>query len=399
MLRAFGFAIVALIVLALVWFIAALPGHITIDFGNYVATAPTPIAILLLAIVVLILILIAAILRALLRSPGRLAARRAATRRNNADSASLRALSAMAAGDDRTALNHARIAQRNAPDAPLTLYVAGETARRSGDHAAADAHFAALAQHKDAGFLGWRGLVTHRTQLSGNAAALAEAEVQARQAAVAYPNSVWLRDQRTQLANSQGQYADAARLATDPPARAALAIMASRTAPTERLAIDWARDAVRTAPDLAPAYLALAAAHERAGHMWRAKRALVAGWKAAPQPDIATAYLAPSKLPLDRASAAQKLASHNLGHPESEALLARTARAADLTVEAERHEAKAIAASGTTWVCRTCDTTHAQWNVTCRKCDTIGSLAWIKPPPDPAVALLPSPVSASQPAA
>ncbi len=391
MLRAFGFAIVALIVLALVWFVATLPGHITVDFGSYAATAATPIAILLLALLVLILILFAAIVRALLRTPGRLASRRAASRRTNADAASLRALSAMAAGDDRTALNHARIAQRQAPDAPLTLYVAGETARRAGNHAVADAHFATLAKHKDAGFLGWRGLVDHRTALTGDAAALAEAEAQTRQAAVAYPNSVWLRDQRVQLANNQGQYADAARLATDPPARAALAIMAARTAASDRLAIDWAREAVRAAPDLAPAYLTLYAAHKRAGHLWRAKRALVAGWKAAPHPDIATAYLSGISLPLDRARAAQKLAGHNPGHPESEALLARTAQAADLAGEAQRHAAKAMGAAGAAWICRSCDTSHPAWQASCRKCGTIGSLGWIKPPLDPATTLLPSP--------
>jgi HemY protein len=395
MLRAFGFAIVALIVLGAVWYVAMLPGHITIDFGSYAATASTPIAILLLAILVVILILFAGIIRALLRTPARVAARRNLARRNNADAASLRALSAMAAGDDRTAANHARIAQRQAPDAPLTLYVAGETARRTGDHATADRHFAALARHKDAGFLGWRGLVNHRTQAGGDAAALAEAEAQTRQAAVAYPNSVWLRDQRVQLAFNQNRYADAARLATDPPARAALAIMASRTAEGERMAIDWAREAVRAAPSLAPAHLALYAAHERAGHLWRAKRALVAGWKAAPHPDIAAAYLTAINLPLDRARAAQKLASANPGHPESEALLARTAKAADLAGEAQRHEARAMAAAGSAWVCAACDTKHAEWQATCRKCGTIGSLGWVKPQPDPTTVLLASP----QPAA
>ncbi|MGC9269356.1 heme biosynthesis HemY N-terminal domain-containing protein, partial [Acidiphilium sp.] len=376
MLRAFGFAILAIILLGLVWYLATLPGHVTLDFASYAATASTPVALLLLALLLLILLLLAALIRAALRTPRRLAASRARAHRSTADAAALRALSAMAAGDNQTATNQANLALRHAPDAPLTLYVAGETARRNGDHATADRHFAALAQHKDAGFLGWRGLLGHRSSLTGNAAALAEAEAQARQAANAYPHSVWLRDQRVQLAANQQHFDDAARLATDPPARAALAIMASRTAATDRLAIDWAREAVRAAPTLAPAYLALAAAHERAGHLWRAQRALRAGWKAAPHPDLATAYLAHINLPLDRARAAQKLAGANPGHPESEALLARTAKAADLAGEAQRHEAKAAAAAGATWVCAACDTIHPEWQATCRKCGAIGSLTW-----------------------
>lgn len=408
MLRAFGFAIIAIVLLGVVWFVAALPGHVTLDFGSYAATAATPVAILLLVILLFILVLIVSIVRVLLRTPGRLAANRAVSRRDSADAASLRALSALAAGDPQTAVNHARIAQRQAPDAPLSLYVAGETARQTGDHAAADAHFAALARHKDAGFLGWRGLVHHRTRLGGDAGALAEAETQARLAATAYPNSTWLRDQRVQLAANQGQYADAARLATDKPARAALAIMASRSAVSasrtrgsERLAIDWARDAVRAAPGLAPAYLALYAALERAGHLWRAKRALVAGWKAAPHPDLAAAYLAHINLPLDRARAAHKLAGANPGHPESEALLARTALDADLAGEARRHSALATQAAGSTWICMSCDTTHAEWQAACRKCGTIGSLAWTQAVPEPVARVLlpgPQPLEAPNPA-
>ncbi|MDD2877599.1 MAG: heme biosynthesis HemY N-terminal domain-containing protein [Acidiphilium sp.] len=392
MLRAFRFALVAVIILGLIWYLASLPGHVTLDFGSYAATAATPIAILLLAILVVILILFVSIIRALLRTPRRLAANRALFHRNSADAASLRALSAIAAGDDRTAANQARIAWQHAPDAPLTLYVAGETARRAGDHAAADANFTALAKHKDAGFLGWRGLVDYRTKLTGDAAALRDAEIQARQAATAYPHSVWLRDQRVQLAANQGQFADAARLATDPSARAALAIMASRTAASDHLAIDWAREAVRAAPGLAPAYLALYTAHQHAGHAWRAKRALLAGWKAAPHPDLAAAYLAPITVPLDRARAAQTLAAANPGHPESEALLARTALAADLAGEAQRHAALATGATGSTWVCAACDTTHADWQASCRKCGTIGSLAWVQIRPEPvATVLLPAP--------
>lgn len=392
MVRAFRFAIIAIVLLGLAWYVAALPGHVTLDFGGYSATASTPVAILLLVILAIIVMLILGIIRALVRAPGRLAARRALARRDTAESASLRALSALAAGDTRAAGGHARIAQRHAPDAPLTLYVAGETARRDGDHAAADAHFTALARHKDAGFLGWRGLLHHRTQNPTDAAILAEAEAQARQAASAYPNSVWLRDQRVQLAIGQGRFAEAARLGSGTPARAALAIMASREAETARLAIDWAKEAVRAAPGLAPAWLALFQAHESAGHPWRAKRTLLRGWTAAPHPDLAAVWLSRIALPLERARAAQKLAAANPGHPESEALLARTAKAADLDGEAKRHEALAAGAEGAAWICAVCETPHLEWQPACRKCGALGSLAWSKVPADAAaMARLPAP--------
>lgn len=386
MLRAFRFAIVAAIVLALAWGVASLRGHVSVDFGPYVATAPSSVAVVLLLVVAIILTLLISIVLNLLRAPRRLAARRALSRRDAADAASLRALSALAAGDDAAAGSHARLALRHAPDAPLTLYVAGETARRAGDHAVADASFTTLATHKDAGFLGWHGLLRHHA-----AAGTEETAAQARLAAVAYPNSAWLRDRRVQLALGRGDYAEAARLATGRPARAALAITAARHADSRTLAVDWAREAVRAAPGLAAAWLALHRAHAAAGHPRRAKRALTRGWKAAPHPDLAEAWLAGIATPIERARAAQSLAASNPGHPESEALLARTAAAADLAGEARRH-AEGAGAAGTAWVCAACETAHEDWRPVCRKCGAIGSLGWAHAPADPVTTvLLPAP--------
>lgn len=392
MLRAFRFAIIAIILLAIAWYVASLNGHLTLEVGGYVATAPTAIAIVLLVILVGILMLILGIIRGLFRAPRRLATRRALSRRDAADAASLRALSALEAGDPADAAHHARIARRHAPDAPLTLYVVGQTARRTGDHVTADAQFISLARHKDAGFLGWRGLLHHRASNPGDAVALAETEQQARLAAAAHPHSPWLRDQRVQLAAKLGNFAEAARLATAKQPRAALAIMASRGADTDRLAIDWAREAVHDAPRLSVAHLSLFQAHQRAGNKWRAKRALERGWKAAPQPDLAAAWLTGIAPPLERARAAHKLAAFNPGHPESEILLAHTAREAGLSGEAERHDSLAGAKGISSWICTTCDTDHAEWQVACRKCGTTGSLAWVRTLPAPlTTALLPAP--------
>lgn len=392
MLRAFRFALLAIILLGIAWYLANLTGHVTIEVGSYAASASTPVAIVLLVAMFGLIILILSILRGLLGVPRRIVNRRTLARRDAADAASLRALSALAAGDTQAAAGHARIARRNSPDAPLTLYVSGETARLTGDEAAARTHFTALAKHQDAGFLGWRGLITHRDTQANDAEMLAETDAQAKLAAAAYPNSSWLREQRVLLAASQGNFAEAARLATEKPIRAALAIMASRHAESGRLAIDWAREAVNDAPDLPEAYLALYQARERAGQPWRARRALKRGWKAAPHPEIAEAWLANVNAPLERASAARKLADLNPGHPESEALLARTARAADLTAEADRHAR--LAGSRAAWICSACEADHDSWQVTCRKCGAIGTLGWVRGHPEPSgltTPLLPAP--------
>lgn len=392
MLRAFRFALLAIILLALAWYVANLTGQVTVEIGSYAATASTPVAIVLFLLLLGLLILALSLLRGLLGLPRRIANRRTLARRDAADAASLRALSALAAGDRQAAAGHARIARRNAPDAPLTLYVSAEAARLTGDEAAARTHFTALSRHQDAGFLGWRGLIADRDATSGDQLTLAETDAQAKLAAVAYPNSSWLREQRMRLAVGQGNFAEAARLATEKPVRAALAIMASRGAESGRLAIDWAREAVRDAPNLPEAWLVLYQARRRAGQTWRARRALERGWKAAPHPDLGNAWLSDVQQPLERASQARKLANLNPLHPESAALLARTARAADLTGEAERQQK--LFGSRAAWICGACDTDHDTWQVTCRKCGAIGTLSWIRSQPDESgitTPLLPAP--------
>jgi HemY protein len=415
MLRMIRFAVIAAILLAVVWLVAGLRGQVALAFGAYTLTASLPVVILLLALLTAFAMLILGALAMLARTPARLSARRTGIRRDKGEAASLRALSSIAAGDPSGADMHARTARRLAGDAPLALYVAGESARLNGRHDEANQHFTQLAKHRHAGFLGWRGLVHHAgISSAGETAQLQAHSSLARGAALAYPGSSWLRGQRVTLAAREGDYATAARLATEPRARAALAIMASRDATDRRMAMDWAREAVKLAPGLAPASIALAEAQRAAGKDRAARKTLLNAWKTAPHPSVADAYLAPVSTPLEQAQAAQALATVNPGHPESALLLARTAIAANLPGEASRHaEAAArsgldagrlarlraeLAASegdpasaqqalqatmnappGPLWRCRACSASHEAWQATCRQCDAIGSLDWIIP--------------------
>ena len=379
MLRAFRFGLIAIVALAIIWAIASLPGAVRIDTGAYHFAASLPVAILLLLLLDIVIIVLIGLMRAVLRTPRRIAERRAASRRDAGEAASVRALSALASGDVVAARGHAKTAQRHAPSSPISLYVAGQAARQAGDHAVADQHFTALSQHRHGGFLGWHGLVQHHaTQADSDSQSLAAAHV--RLAAQAHPGSPWLREARVRLAVSRADYAEAARLTSDKAEQGALAIMAARTATDPTLAIDWARRAVRATPASPPAYLALAAAHQRAGfparwHQARARAALRAGWRAAPHPDIAAAYLAMIEAPLERARVAQTLASLNPNHPESEKLLAQTARAARLDGEATRHQIGAEQA-GSRFICAKCQAETPEWRHDCPRCAAIGSLSW-----------------------
>ncbi len=414
MLRMIRFVVIAAILLVVVWLVSQLHGQVALAFGAYTLTTSLPIAILLLALLLAILMVIYGGLALLARTPSRLSVRRAGIRRDKGEAASLRALSSIAAGDANGADLHARTARRLAGGAPLALYVSGESARLNGRHNEANEHFAQLAKHPHAGFLGWRGLVHHAGADSASEAAQLQARDVAQNAALAYPNSAWLRSQRVTLAAREADYATAARLATEPRARTALAIMASRTAADRRIALDWAWEAVKLAPTLAPAAITLAEARRAAGKERAARKTLLNVWRIAPHPSLAEAYLAPIAAPLERAQAAQALAAANPDHPESALLLARSAIAANLPGEANRHteaaakagldagrlarlraelasleadpaaaqqamQAALAAPSGPLWHCRNCGAAHETWHALCRQCDAIGSLDWDVP--------------------
>ncbi len=379
MLRAFRFVLLTIVVLVVVWYVATLPGEIQIVIGETEIKATTPVAVFCLVTLDVFLLLMIGVIRFFWQTPGRVAVRRAVRRREAGMHAAVRALAALAAGDLKSASEHARIAQRHTPDEPLSLYVAGEAARQAGDHRAADTHFSTLATHKEVGFLGWHGLLSHHANdAHDGSSAVTAADLRA--AVSSYPTSAWLREQRMRIAASQGDYAQAARLADNRAERAALAIMASRDAQRANLAVDWARHAVRANPESAVTWLQLALAHQRAQwpqawHRHRARIALRNGWKLAPHPDIASAFLKDIDAPLDRARAAQSLAALNPNSPESAKLLAETAHAAQLEGEARRHAAAAQAA-GTQWICSSCEAEVRDWRYDCPRCGAIGALVW-----------------------
>jgi HemY protein len=179
---------------------------------------------------------------------------------------------------------------------------------------------------------------------------------------------------------------------------AALAPAAAAKA-EDRKAVGFAKQAVRADPTLAPAVVAYADALRKIRRFGAARRALIAGWRQAPHPLIAENFIAAFPTPIERAQTVTELVAANPGHPESELLLAQTSLAAQLTGEARRHAAAAIAAGLTdgraaavlaalgdkpdmaatpapVWLCTACHTSHAAWAPVCPYCHKPGSLAW-----------------------
>jgi HemY protein len=239
-----------------------------------------------------------------------------------------------------------------------------------------------------------------------------EAAAIARRAEAAHPGAAWLREERAQLAIRSGAWREALTLAPSDGPRAALGVAAADAESDPALALRLARQAYRDDPSLTPAVLGYALRLRLIGHERRALGVLRNGWSVNPHPDIAEAFLARTTDSVARLKFAERLAEANLGHPETELLLARCALAAGDTAVARRRaqaaqgrmnqrrvwtliaeieerehgdgEAMRLALRGAataqadpTWRCDSCGTAQEAWHAVCPSCQATGRMRWM----------------------
>lgn len=420
------------VVLAFAWFIANLPGRLSIDVGPYSVETSTSLAVTALLLLFIVLYAVVRLVLLLVFIPRAGSLWRGRRRRRAGDMAVTRALVALAAGEKADARREANRARALLGDTPQTLLLAAEAGRLAGRDDEATAAFQALAARKEAAFLGLRGLLANAIsqQKWADAAALA------RQAEAAHPGAAWLRQERAQLAIRSGDWGEALNLAASAPANpasgtspvAALATGAALAETNPDRADRLARQALKADPSFTPAVVARAGLLRARGREKSAQAVLAEGWKRAPHPDIATASLAPITDKLARMKAAQQLTAGLPDHPESRLLLARTALDAGVVGEARRHleavktaglnqrrgwllhaeleeeergdteagrlaqrealRKAAVADPDPEWRCSVCHTPQAAWRPACPVCLTPGGLVWGSPPAPPAGVLV-----------
>jgi HemY protein len=401
--------LVAVVVLALAWALASLPGRVSGEIGDISFEAPATVVLLGLLLSFAVLYGAFRAIGALLRLPRTLRRRQAARRRRAGDVAVTRTLLALAAGETGDARREASRARRLLGDTPATLLLAAEAGRIAGRSDEAETAFRALAGRDDAAFLGLRGLLRQAIERED----WTEAAALARQAEAVQPGAAWLRRERARLAVRAGAWSDALELADDDAPKAALAAAAAEAETDPGRARRLARLAWRDDPSLAPAALAYATRLRAAGRESRALAVIRHSWSIAPQPDLADFALSLVTDPLQRTQEAQRLTEANPDHTESRLLLARTALEAGLTGEARRHAEAAVAAGvnqrrlwlllaeiaeaeggdqrealrhaatadpDPTWHCGACHTAHAAWHPSCPDCFTVGRLRWSTDP-------------------
>lgn len=412
---------VSAIVVAVGWWVASLPGRVSLAIGPYSIEAAAPVAALLGALAVALLALLLRLLVALVMLRPRLRRWRLRRRRAAGDRAVTRALVALAAAEQTGARRESARARALLGDTPQTLLLAAESARLAQDDEAAAALYRQLAEHDEAAFLGLRGLFRQATARED----WAEAARLARLAESAHPGAAWLRDARLSLAVRTGDWKQALALAGPGAPVAALTAGAAAAEPDAGEALRLARRAWKADSGFAPAALAYARLLRQAGKEARAQDVLRTAWQAAPNPDLAELALAGITDRLARVKHAAGFVQANPGHPESHLLLARLSLAAGLTGEARRHldrareaglaqrrvflllaeleeadrggteagrtaqrdalRQAAAAAPDPAWQCRHCGATQPAWHPACPACHTPGSLAW-GPPERPALA-------------
>ncbi len=329
-------ALVALMAFGVVWF-ADRPGDVAIVWQGYRIETSVMVALVAVAIVVLIAVIVWSIVRTVLRSPDLIAMFMSHRRGVRGYLAVSRGLIAVGAGDASAAKRASNEVERIAPSEPLALLLNAQVAQLSGDRAAAEHAFRAMAERHDTKLLGLRGLYIEAQRRKDMVAARAYAE----EAANASPALGWAGQAALEFRCASGDWS-AALSALDRNSRYRLidkaeykrqraVLLTAQALAAEESDRDRARslalDALKLAPTLVPAAELAGRLLGDAGELRRASRIIEKAWTANPHPDLADTYahLRPGDSARERLTRVQSLALKASGHAESALAVARAA--------------------------------------------------------------------------
>lgn len=317
--------------------ISGAAGEVTLTLGEAVYAVDLVTAVIALIALVAAAVVLFIVIRAIARTPGRMA--RGLRRRNDARGreALSQGLMAVASGDLRTAERAADEAGRRLPDAPLTHLLRAQSAQLKGDRAAAREAFAAMLRDRDTRLAGLRGLYIEAEREGDQDAAHRIAET-AREAS---PTTPWaaralLRHQtaaedwqgalRTIGAVSENRLADKRTVRRQRAVVLAASALAAEDGDPDRARAE-AVEAHDLAPDLVPAAVVAGRLFSRLGDIRRAARILEATWKENAHPEIAETYVAlrPGDAAVDRLNRAEALLKLRPREDEGRLAVARAA--------------------------------------------------------------------------
>lgn len=351
MLRALWFFLKLGVLIAIALWLAGQPGDITLHWLDYKVQAALGFVLAALFVFVLVALSLYRLLRAIADIPAFFARRREISRRDKAYQSLTRGLSAVAAGDARTAVKMSRKVQSLIHDhGGLPLLLEAQAAQLEGREDEAQALFLRLSESKDAGFLGVRGLLNAALERGDTARALTFA----RKGLDMFPRQPWLLEMTLKLETGARAFDDALktlRKAEKAGSMKAALINSARVAimhsEAERLAreghVRQAFYKTKAAYDLdrgfAPSVQRLAEKYMAEGKRRSAVSVLERGWASCPHPDLAPLWQ--DALPKAHEGSAprmiawgQRLTRSHPDHPESLLFMAQIAARCRLWGEA-----------------------------------------------------------------
>jgi len=338
--------IVLVALVALVTYVANLPGHAQVVLGGYQLDAPVSVLIGLLVFAMLALLTLGLIVQFFIGLPARLRAGRAIKRQAQGELAMATALMALARGDAKAAGDATALARQKLPQKALPHLMAAQSALLEGQaEAAADEYRQMLYGEADAAqkALGLEGLF----YIARRNGADALAQKYATQVLELTPKCTWALDGLMALAVKENDWQAAetwlrrwARSGVNRQMiryRRAVVLLAEAqdalaedTKDSRTKALQLAEKASAQNPDLVAAKAMVARLYGEKGGLVKARRVLRQAWARAPHPELAQAWLDcyADQPATQRVRAVSSLTGKNPEHKESYILRARVALAA-----------------------------------------------------------------------
>ncbi len=332
-----------------VW-LAEQQGAVSIEWRGWLIETSAGVLILSVLVAAALVILLWRILRSVLGTPHAIGRFRHHRRRNRSYVALVKSLAALASGEGVVALRHASEAEAIGEPA-LGHLAAAEAAEMAGDTARAEEEYTRLADRPDTMMIGLRGL-TGLAERQGN---LDQALAHVRRARKASPKSPWaagkqfeLEDRAGALDQAERTLADAAKLGAISADRgrpaaggapAATGRLAAEAKGNEADALADAERAHELEPGLTKAAILAARLSAHAGRTPAAERILTRAWTAAPDVELARAWLAlaPKADTTARLRQAERLLALDRSSDEGHLALAEAELAGARWAEARSH--------------------------------------------------------------
>jgi HemY protein len=366
MLRSLFFIVKLALLSALVIWVMENPGSIRIEWMNYILTLHVGLFLVALFIVIFVALLLYRIVSAILDMPQTIRNLRYKKNHKKALQSLASGLSAIAAGDARTArIETAKAGKYMTADEGLLLFLQAQSARLNGREDVAVKKLKQLSHHPYAGFLGVRGLLQKSLQnRDWNAATRLTHD-----ALLENPKNPWLQKIAYKVALEKHDWADAlqrlkrlermdimpVRSIKNDEATLLIAIAEEARGEIDGKAVSAAKanlkKALKLNPHFPPAIEQLASIYLGENRRRKAVGYVEKAWKETPHPDLVAVWdrLLPLKSrgkPIARMKWFEKLAALNSSATESGMALGKIAMEESLWGEARSHLQKVIKQCG-----------------------------------------------------